>query len=241
MIPKIIHYCWFGKNNKSDLINACILSWRKYLIGYDIIEWNEDNFDVTSNVYVKQAYEAKKWAFVSDYVRLYALFNHGGIYLDTDVEVLQSLDQFLQHKAFTGFEYCYGQTKPITAVMGAEKHNLWIGTLLKEYESLTFVKNGQFDLMTNTVRISNFLENEYDVKNNDQYQIVGDDLHIYPSSFFCRQTKSSFAVHHMYSSWRHPLRRKISTIIRTNKFFYTLYSFRYLFRRCFGIIRRWVA
>ena len=86
-IPKTIHYCWFGKGQKSELMLKCINSWKKYLPDYEIIEWNEDNFDINSNEYVKEAYENKKYAFVTDYVRLYVLLNYGGIYMDTDVEV----------------------------------------------------------------------------------------------------------------------------------------------------------
>ena len=88
-IPKIIHYCWFGKGKKSELIEKCIASWKKYLPDYKIIEWNESNFDINSNIYCKEAYENKKYAFVSDYVRLYAVYNYGGIYFDTDLEVLK--------------------------------------------------------------------------------------------------------------------------------------------------------
>ena len=103
-IPKVIHYCWFGRGKLPKLAKKCIKSWKKYLPDYKIIEWNEDNFDINSNQYVREAYEAKKYAFVSDYVRLYALYNYGGIYMDTDVEVIKSLDEFLIHEAFSGFE-----------------------------------------------------------------------------------------------------------------------------------------
>ena len=92
-IPKIIHYCWFGKNEKPDIVIKCIDSWKKILNEYEIIEWNEKNFKIDSNKFVKQAYDSKKFAFVSDYVRVYALYNYGGIYLDTDVEVFKSLDE----------------------------------------------------------------------------------------------------------------------------------------------------
>lgn len=93
-IPKKIHYCWFGKGEKPKIVKMCIESWREKLPEYEIKEWNEENFDISINNYVKQAYEAKKYAFVSDYVRLYALYIEGGIYMDTDVEVLKSLDEF---------------------------------------------------------------------------------------------------------------------------------------------------
>ena len=85
MIPKVIHYCWFGRNPKPRLAEKCLASWRKYCPDYKIIEWNEDNFDIGSNLYVKQAYESKKWAFVTDVVRLQVLYTHGGIYMDTDI------------------------------------------------------------------------------------------------------------------------------------------------------------
>ena len=105
MIPKTIHYVWFGRNPKPDLAVKCINSWKKYCPDYEIIEWNEDNFNLDeAPLYVRQAYEAKKWAFVSDYVRLWAMTEFGGIYMDTDVEVLKPLDRFLQNEAFSGFE-----------------------------------------------------------------------------------------------------------------------------------------
>ena len=92
MIPKVIHYCWFGRNEKSDLIKRCIESWQKYCPEYQIIEWNENNFDVNTCEYTREAYLARKWAFVSDYARLKIIFENGGIYLDTDVELKQGLD-----------------------------------------------------------------------------------------------------------------------------------------------------
>ena len=92
-IPKIIHYCWFGKNEKPNIVKKCIETWRNILSDYQIIEWNEDSFDVNSNNFVREAYESGKFAFVSDYVRVYALYNYGGIYLDTDVEVYKPFSE----------------------------------------------------------------------------------------------------------------------------------------------------
>lgn len=100
MIPKIIHYCWFGRGKMPELAERCIASWKKHLPEYQYILWNEDNFDITSVPYVKEAYEARKFAFVTDYVRLYALYHFGGVYMDTDVEVLKPLDRFLDLPAF---------------------------------------------------------------------------------------------------------------------------------------------
>ncbi|MEI3219550.1 MAG: glycosyltransferase [Lachnoclostridium sp.] len=100
MIPKVIHYCWFGRGKMPELANKCIESWKKYCPDYEIIEWNEDNFDINCCPYVKEAYESKRFAFVTDYVRLYAMYTQGGIYMDTDVEVLRNLDEFLIHQGF---------------------------------------------------------------------------------------------------------------------------------------------
>jgi mannosyltransferase OCH1-like enzyme len=100
MIPKIIHYCWFGRNEKSDFIKKCLCSWEIHLPDYEIVEWNEDNFDIDTNVFTKEAYSKKKWAFVSDYVRAYVLYNVGGIYLDTDVEIRSNLILFFIMELF---------------------------------------------------------------------------------------------------------------------------------------------
>ena len=104
MIPKIIHYCWFGGGPKPKSVEKYIRSWKKYCSDYEIIEWNEDNFDISSSpLYVKQAYAAKKWAFVSDYARLKVVFEYGGIYFDTDVQVIKNIDTLLQYDAFFFF------------------------------------------------------------------------------------------------------------------------------------------
>src|SRR4051794_6708390 len=119
-IPKIIHYCWFGRGDYSDLVMKCMKSWKAYLPDYKIVLWNEDNFDVNMNDFVRQAYEQRKYAFVSDYVRLYALYQSGGIYMDSDVEVVKSIDEFLHHRAFLGYE----KTELLqTGVMAAEKEH----------------------------------------------------------------------------------------------------------------------
>ena len=99
-IPKKIHYVWVGGNPKSKDIQRCMRTWKEHLKDYEIIEWNEDNFDIESNRFVKEAYQAKKWAYVSDYIRAYAIYNYGGIYLDTDVLVLDNLEELLENKAF---------------------------------------------------------------------------------------------------------------------------------------------
>lgn len=104
MIPKVIHYCWFGRGEKPKLAQKCIASWRKYCPDYEIIEWNEDNFDVASTAYMEFCHKNEKWAFLSDYVRLAVVYENGGLYFDTDVEVIRSFDDLLQNEAFFGFE-----------------------------------------------------------------------------------------------------------------------------------------
>ena len=126
-IPKVIHFCWFGHGEYPELIVKCMETWKKYLPEYEIVKWSEDNFDINSNQYVKEAYENKKWAFVTDYVRLYALYTCGGIYLDSDVEILKPIDEFLDNEAFSGFES--KDTVP-TAIMGAVKG---VSTALSSY------------------------------------------------------------------------------------------------------------
>lgn len=207
MIPKIIHYCWFGGNPKSGLILSCIESWKKYLPDYEIREWNEETFDVNCNTYVRQAYEAKKWAFVSDYARLHALYNYGGIYLDTDVEVLKNLDCFLDNEAFTGFE---AKDSPITAVMGTKAGNPEFKDLLDYYNDKTFIKeDGSYDITTNTTIISGILKNKGIVLNGKMQKL--DSITIYPQIYFCPNnfsriwnmpSKKSYAIHHFDQSWK---------------------------------------
>lgn len=208
MIPKIIHYCWFGKNPLDDMAKKCMESWRKFCPDYEIKEWNEENFDINSNRYVKEAYEAKKWAFVSDYVRLYALKNFGGIYMDTDVELLKNLDEFLQLSAFTGFE----QTESMfTALVGCEKNSEIFSHLLSYYDGRSFfLPNGQMDLTTNTVIVTNMLQNKYNLLPNNQYQEIPGVVALFPKDYFCPKsyetgeihlTENTVCIHHFNSSW----------------------------------------
>ena len=225
MIPKIIHYCWFGGNPKSELILRCIDSWKEFLPDYEIREWNEENFDISCNTYVKQAYEAKKWAFVSDYARLYALYNYGGIYLDTDILLLKSLDNFLYDEAFTGLE---ARDSTATGVMGCESKNLFIKEFLDMYSQLQFIReDGSYDMTTNTARISKYLH-EKGLVLNGKKQIVGglkiyNQIIFYPNTIgtiFKRYPKRSYTVHLDDQSWKNQEdKRDMSSIKgRTRKF-----------------------
>ena len=158
-IPKIIHYCWFGGGPISPESRKCIESWKKYCPDYKIIEWNEQNFEISQNRYAQQAYEAKKYAFVSDYVRLAVLYRYGGIYLDTDVELVRPLDELLEHKGFISMEHSapspYGRTLLVNtgSGVGAEPGCEMIGKMLAAYRNAAFIQEtGEPDLRTCTHR-----------------------------------------------------------------------------------------
>ena len=205
MIPKVIHYCWFGRNPKPKLFKKCLKSWKKYCPDYKIVEWNEDNFDISSNLYTKQAYENKKWAFVTDYVRLYALYNFGGVYMDTDVEVVKPIDEFLKHEAFSGFE---NQTSIPTGIMGAEKGNPLFKQLLDYYTDKAFIVDGEMDMITNVATITKMLSDKGFIPNNN-YQVV-EGFALYPFDYFCPHdyetgvlnvTNNTYTIHHFAGSW----------------------------------------
>ena len=208
MIPKTIHYCWFGGNEKSKLIQKCIKSWGKYCPDYEIIEWNEKNFDINCCDYVKEAYEAKKWAFVTDYVRIWALNTYGGVYLDTDVELTKSLDKFLSHRAFTGFER---KDLPFTAVYGSEANHPLCATIISHYTDRHFLlPDGRFDLTTNTVSVTNLMIQKYNLDLDNKTQVLSDGLAVYSNDYFCPKsftdnrvykTKNTHAIHWFNASW----------------------------------------
>ena len=152
MIPRIVHYCWFGKGQKPELVEQCIASWHRFMPDWAYMEWSEDNFAIASApLYVRQAYEARKYAFVSDYVRLWALEQYGGVYLDVDFEVYKSFEPLLDcpQKAFVGKEGSKHQP-PMLGVMASEPHSRWITTMLHTYDKREFVRSdGSYDMTTN--------------------------------------------------------------------------------------------
>lgn len=208
-IPKVIHYCWFGGNPLSKSTLKCIESWKKYCPDYEIIQWNEKNFDINSNVYVKEACDSKKWAFITDYVRLFALHEYGGVYMDTDVEVIKNIDGLLHHKAFSGFELV--NTIP-TAIMAAQKGNDWIGMLLSYYNDRHFIKeDGSLDTTTNVVTITNMTKENYNITLDNTLQQTNGDVTFYPKDYFCPKdyqtgeitlTENTYSIHHFSGSWQ---------------------------------------
>lgn len=207
MIPKIIHYCWFGRGEKPELAVKCIESWKKYLSDYELKEWNEYNFDISQNQYVREAYENRKFAFVTDYVRLHAIYIEGGVYMDTDVEVVGTFDKFLHHHAFSGFET---DGNVPTGMMAAEKGSIWAKDLLDQYQNRAFVRpDGSFDMTTNTTIITNYMLGKGLVLNN-KYQDFPELCTMYPADYFCPKdhrtgkikfTKNTVCIHHFAGSW----------------------------------------
>lgn len=209
MIPKIIHYCWFGGNPLPKLAKKCIRSWKRYCRGYEIREWNEENFDLASApLYVRQAYEAKKWAFVTDYVRLKVVHDHGGIYLDTDVEVRKQLDPLLQNKAYFGFEN--GKHIATGLGFGAEKNTPILEEMMRDYEAISFVRpDGSFDVTSCPVRNTEvFLR--HGLIQDDSQQLLDGEILILPSVMLCPVTynmvrkegiENAFSIHWFSASW----------------------------------------
>lgn len=195
MIPKIIHYCWFGGKDKPSSFEYCLATWRKYLPDYEIKEWNETNFNISESIeFVKEAYNQKKWAFVSDYVRIYALLNDGGIYMDTDVEVKNNLDEFLNDDFFIGLEK---EGFVSTALMGSIKNHPFL------YQIIDYYKNNKFEIKTNNKIISSILISKYAFDTClNQKQVLRENIHIYPTTFFTLDLDKNFATHHFTNTWQ---------------------------------------
>lgn len=211
MIPKIIHYCWFGGNPLPELAVKCIESWKKNCPDYEIKQWDETNFDLHYNEYVWEAFQAKKWAFITDVVRLYALETYGGVYMDTDVEVLKSLDPFLEHIAFSGFE----NDKNIpTGIMASVKGGKWVSDNLHYYDDKHFIKeDSTLDLTTNVTTITNYML-PLGLKQNNTFQDFPGLITFYPKDYFCPKsyedgkiylTPNTVTIHHFAGSWHTPV------------------------------------
>lgn len=206
-IPKIVHYCWFGDKDKPENVKKCISSWKKFLSDYQFIEWNEDNFDVNQFTYTKDAYQAKKYAFVSDVARIKALLEYGGIYFDTDVEVLKCFDEVLDAKCLLGFEE---GNYVATSMMGAVPGHPIFQKFLSMYEQLPFYdQEGKIIEGTNVTKLTELLE-QYSLRRNNCYQELREGIRVYPKEYFSpylytygvyQITDRSYCVHHFYVSW----------------------------------------
>lgn len=226
VIPKIIHYCWFGGNELPESALNCIKSWKKFCPDYKIIQWNETNYDVTKNRYMYEAYQNMKFGFVPDYARLDIVYTYGGIYLDTDVELIKSFDDLLELNAFCGVE----QDSKYVALglgFGGNKGNKTLRCMLDAYSKMVFIKDGEPDL-TPAPKINTKALYSLGYSYRESVFECG-DLTIYPSDFFCPQnfetgkltiTANTHSIHHYDSSWYSPvetyaleLKRKISKIL----------------------------
>ena len=219
-IPKVIHYCWFGRGKMPKLAKKCIKSWKKYCPDYKIICHNEDNFDLTQNRYLNEAYKAGKWAFVSDYARLKIIYDNGGIYLDTDVELIKPIDDLLLTKGFMGFD-----EKGIVATglgFGAEKGNEIVSEFLKDYDDIPFVlPDGSYDLTPCPDRNTEALKRlGMDIKNTNQTFM---DINFLPDEYLCPMnyytgkkiiTENTYSIHHYSASWTSVVTKRTTRIKR---------------------------
>lgn len=209
MIPKVIHYCWFGKKDLPKSAQRCMTSWKEKCPDYKIVKWSEENISIDKcPQYVREAYSAKKWAFVSDYVRLLVIYQNGGIYLDTDVELLHSFDDVLDYSAFFGFE---NSSHVATGLgFGAEKGNQILKAMMDEYERINFINNdGSFDLTPCPVRNTRTLT-EFGLVNNGTTQVLASNILILSPEFLCpisyetgkkRITNNTISIHWFDGSW----------------------------------------
>ena len=206
MIPKIIHYCWFGGKKKPKSVKKCIRSWKKYCPDFKIIEWNESNSLYLGCKYSREAYECKKWAFVSDFVRVQVLYEYGGIYMDTDYELVRPIDVFLSNLLFAGFET---ETKIAAGIIGCHKGNKLFKKWLEDYHKRSFYKkDGVQDLTTIVSYFTKMFVNE-GIKLNNTYQNQN-GLVVYPTNYFYPMNyinkkklvdSETYGIHHYDASW----------------------------------------
>jgi mannosyltransferase OCH1-like enzyme len=215
MIPKIIHYCWLSGDAYPQKIRKCLESWKKFLPEYEIILWDTKRFNINDSIWVKQAFEHKKYAFAADYIRFYVLYYYGGIYLDSDVEVLKNFDDLLNLPYFVGAEKA-GTIE--AAVMGAEKGCDWIKICLDYYENRSFVLPDKTldikklpEIMNDVILaikpITRLTDEEIqNIKNSN----MGDAVYIFPDYYFSPKlfdsreiiiTSHTYTIHHYQNSW----------------------------------------
>ena len=181
-MSKIIHYCWFGGSEKPPIVKKCIDSWKEYFPDFEIMEWNEQNFDIHNNRYVEEAYQSKKYAFVSDVARFYALEKFGGLYFDTDVEVIKDFAPLLDQEAFAGFE-TDEYINPGLVLWVKEKNNRLMKEMLNYYEGLSFIReDGSFNTTTICIYFTEILK-QYGLIGNGKMQRCG-NITIYPKEYF---------------------------------------------------------
>ena len=221
MIPKIIHYCWLSGTPLPDDIKTYIEGWKKLMPDYKLIEWNRSRFDINSAPFVKQACEIQKWAFAADYIRVYALYNYGGIYLDSDVEVLKKFDDFLQLTMMLGYENTNINSLEV-AVWGSEKGHPLLKDILDELDKRQFVKaDGSLDTKPLPIVVRDLIKNKgykcIDVKDICDCNKYCNEIPLFPYYYFSPKshatnqtmmTDKSYCIHHFKASWLSSQARK---------------------------------
>lgn len=220
MIQRVIHYCWFGGKTKPKIVKKCIKSWKKHCPHYQIREWNENNFNVLMNVYTKYCFENKKWAYLSDFVRLWVIYHYGGVYLDTDVELVKNMDDLLENEAFFGFE-----NKNYIASglgFGAEKNHSFVYEMLQEYNTLPQDESGNIVVVGCPILNTKALK-KLGVQINGEFQRIGKTI-ICPMDYFnpyndsmgkLRKTENTYSIHWYCKSalnWKLKLRSRLTRL-----------------------------
>lgn len=210
-IPKIIHYCWFGGNPIPERDRACIESWKKYCPDYEIIEWNEQNYDVTKTSYMREAYLAKRWGFVPDYARMDIVYQYGGIYLDTDVELIRNIDDLLEINGFAGIEKVT-HNLAFGLGFGAIKGHPLLKELCDVYATMHFLDiAGKPNLTPNPQIVTEYISKKYPGVLSDQKSEIQNGFWIFPTEYFCPQnyetgiveiTDNTYSIHHYHASWQ---------------------------------------
>lgn len=228
MIPKVIHYCWFGGKPLSELAEWCLASWRKHMPDYEIVRWDESNFDVKSIPFTAEAYRYGKWAFVSDYARLWAVYHHGGIYLDTDVELRQSLEPLCRRGAWVGREYPMPESPglyPVALGLGfamPQGHPL-LETLMVEYQSRVFADPRDKEQVLTIVRLVSEVLTPRGLSLEDVRQTI-DGVEVYPTEYLCPKdyatgklhlTPHTYSIHHYDASWVSSAQRRKDHLVRS--------------------------
>ena len=219
-IPKILHCCWFGGNPLPQETLKYMESWRHYCPDFEIKVWDETNFDIHCCSYVEEAYSAKKWAFVADYARFYAMWHDGGVYVETDTEIIRPIDELLQFNAFFGF----GTETMTLPLCGTMKDSPVAKAMLDYYAGRSFGKDGNYDTTTVNQILLNTLTEKFNLVHNNQFQVLNGNIAVYPKEYFfstdwqtgqIKRNPKLFVIHYADSSWLDEKARK--TVMRRRK------------------------
>ena len=208
-VPKIIHYCWLSGSAYPPLVQECIDSWKKFCPDYELMLWDMKKFDIHSVKWVEQAVQQRKWAFAADYIRLYALYNYGGIYLDSDYELLKPLDPYLEHDGFVSSE---SKHSICMAMIAVKPKAAWIKEMLDEYENVDFIDStGKMDIVPNSKKAQAYLERKYNYSWSSEKQVLGGEIVVYPEEVFSplncftgvlNVTENTVGIHHYDNMWK---------------------------------------